>query len=116
MNKKTSNHELSTPLPHREGQGEGLLGGSAMDRQIPVSEQRRRKLRRAAVAVAIAVAVLGAGAWLGTQMIPTLDRQAPMFTEADRGTIDVSVSATGRMVPAFEEIIVSPIRWQILEG
>ena len=33
MNKKTSNHELSTPLPHREGQGEGLLGGSAMDRQ-----------------------------------------------------------------------------------
>ena len=47
-----------------------------MDRAIPVSEQRRRKVRRAAVAVAIAVAVLGAGAWLGTQMIPTLDRKA----------------------------------------
>ena len=45
-----------------------------MDRAIPVNEQRRRKLRRITVAVAIAVAVLGAGAWLGTQMIPTLDR------------------------------------------
>ena len=80
-----------------------------MDRAIPVSEQRRRKLRRIAVAVAIAVAVLGAGAWLGTQMIPTLDRKALIISEVDRGTIDVSVSATGRIVPAFEEIIVSPI-------
>ena len=86
-----------------------------MDRAIPVSEQRRRKLRRAAVAVAIAIAVLGAGAWLGTQMIPTLDRKALIISEVDRGTIDVSVSATGRIVPAFEEIIVSPISSKILE-
>ena len=85
-----------------------------MDRAIPVSEQRRRKLRRAAVAVAIAIAVLGAGAWLGTQMIPTLDRKALIISEVDRGTIDVSVSATGRIVPAFEEIIVSPISSKIL--
>ena len=86
-----------------------------MDRAIPVSEQRRRKLRRAAVAVAIVLAVLGAGAWLGTQMIPALDRKALIISEVDRGTIDVSVSATGRIVPAFEEIIVSPISSQILE-
>ena len=86
-----------------------------MDRAIPVSEQRRRKLRRAAVAVAIAIAVLGAGAWLGTQMIPTLDRKALIISAVDRGTIDVSVSATGRIVPAFEEIIVSPISSKILE-
>ena len=86
-----------------------------MDRAIPVSEQRRRKLRRITVAVAIAVAVLGAGAWLGTQMIPTLDRKALIISEVDRGTIDVSVSATGRIVPAFEEIIVSPISSKILE-
>ena len=86
-----------------------------MDRAIPVSEQRRRKLRRTAMAIAIAVAVLGAGAWLGTQMIPTLDRKALIISEVDRGTIDVSVSATGRIVPAFEEIIVSPISSQILE-
>ena len=86
-----------------------------MDRQIPVSEQRRRKLRRAAVAVAIAIAVLSAGAWLGSQMMPTLDRKALVISKVDRGTIDVSVSATGRIVPAFEEIIVSPISSKILE-
>ncbi len=40
---------------------------------------------------------------------------ARIISEVDRGTIDVSVSATGRIVPAFEEIIVSPISSQILE-
>ncbi|MBR5092773.1 MAG: efflux RND transporter periplasmic adaptor subunit, partial [Bacteroidales bacterium] len=86
-----------------------------MDRQIPVSEQRKRKIRKAVIGVAVAVAVLSIGAWLGTQMIPTLDRKALIISEVDRGTIDVSVSATGRIVPAFEEIIVSPISSKILE-
>ena len=86
-----------------------------MDRQIPLGEQRRRKIKRATVGMAVAVAVLGAGAWLGTQMIPTIERKTLIISEVDRGTIDVSVSATGRIVPAFEEIIVSPISSQILE-
>ena len=86
-----------------------------MDRQIPVSEQRRRKLKRWGIGVAIALAVLAAGAWLGTQMLPTLNRKALVISEVDRGTIDVSVSATGRVVPAFEETITSPISAQILE-
>ena len=73
-----------------------------MDRAIPVSELRKRKMKRMAVAVAVVMAVLGAGAWLGTQMIPTLDHKALIISEVDRGTIDVSVSATGRIVPAFE--------------
>ena len=115
MRKKITDNQVSTPLPRREGSGEGLQGGSAMDRQIPVSEQRRRKMKRIAIGLGVAVVVLGAGAWLGAQMIPTLDRKALIISEVDRGTVDVSVSATGRIVPAFEEIIVSPISSQILE-
>ena len=65
-----------------------------MDRQIPVSEQRKRKIRKAVIGVAVAVAVLSIGAWLGSQMMPTLDRKALVISEVDRGTIDVSVSAT----------------------
>ena len=86
-----------------------------MDRQIPVSVQRKRKMKRAAIGVAVAVAVLSIGAWLDSQMMPTLDRKALVISEVDRGTIDVNVSATGRIVPAFEEIIVSPISSKILE-
>ena len=86
-----------------------------MDRPIPVSEQRRRKLKRAAAGLAVALAVLGAGGWLGALMAPSVERKALVISEVDRGTIDVSVSATGRVVPAFEEIITSPISSQILE-
>ena len=86
-----------------------------MDRQIPVSEQRKRKIKKAAMWTGGFLAVLGIATWLGTQMITTLDKKALIISEVDRGTIDVSVSATGKIVPAFEEIIVSPISSQILE-
>ena len=86
-----------------------------MDRQIPVSVQRKRKIKRTALWVGSFLAVLGAATWLGTQMIPTLDRKALVISDVNRGTIDVSVSATGRIVPAFEEVIVSPISSRILE-
>lgn len=86
-----------------------------MDRQIPVSEQRKKKIRKIAIAATVAVVVLGIGAWLGSMMMPSIDRKKLMISEVDRGTIDVSVSATGNVVPAFEEIIISPISAKILE-
>ena len=86
-----------------------------MDRQIPVEEQRKRKVRRVMVVVAIVAVMSGIAAWLGMQMMSSVSRQALVFSEVDRGTIDVSVSATGCVVPAFEEVIISPISSQILE-
>ncbi len=38
-----------------------------------------------------------------------------VFSQVSRGTIEVSVSASGKVVPAFEEIINSPISTRILE-
>lgn len=38
-----------------------------------------------------------------------------VFSEVSKGTIEVSVSASGKVVPAFEEIINSPINTRILE-
>ena len=86
-----------------------------MDRAIPAIEQRKRKLKKVAMWIGGFLAVLGIAAWLGTQMMTTVERKSLIISEVDRGTIDVSVSATGRIVPAFEEIIVSPISSQILE-
>ncbi len=86
-----------------------------MDRQISVKVQRKRKVRQVMVVVAIVTVVSGIAAWLGRQMMPSVNRKALVFSEVDRGTIDVSVSATGRVVPAFEEVIISPISSQILE-
>lgn len=38
-----------------------------------------------------------------------------VFSTVDKGTIEVSVSASGKVVPAFEEIINSPINTRIVE-
>ena len=86
-----------------------------MDRQIPVNEQRKRKIKKAAMWTGGFLVVMGLATWLGTQMMTSVERKTLIISEVDRGTIDVSVSATGRIVPAFEEVIVSPISSQILE-
>ena len=65
-----------------------------MDRQIPVSEQRKRKLKKAAMWTGGFLGVLGIATWLGTQMITTLNKKTIIISEVDRGTIDVSVFAT----------------------
>ena len=111
MNKNTTSQIQSAPSLAGRAGGES----SAMDRAIPVSEQRKRKMKKASMWIGGFVVVMGLATWLGTQMITTLDKKALIISEVDRGTIDVSVTATGKIVPAFEEIIVSPISSQILE-
>ena len=86
-----------------------------MDRAIPVSVQRKRKIKKAAMWTGGFLAILCVATWLGTQMITSVDRKTLIISDVDRGTIDVSVSATGTIVPAFEEVIVSPINSKILE-
>ena len=48
-------------------------------------------------------------------MRSSVNRKDLVFSEVDNGTIEVSVSATGKVVPAFEEIINSPINTRIVE-
>ena len=86
-----------------------------MDRQIPLRVQRRNKLIRAGKWLGGFLVVMAAGAWVGSRMLTAVDRKALVVSAVDRGTIEVSVTATGRIVPAFEEVITSPISSRILE-
>ncbi|MDE6335146.1 MAG: HlyD family efflux transporter periplasmic adaptor subunit [Muribaculaceae bacterium] len=86
-----------------------------MDREIPDSQRRKRKrlkfIRICVVVVVAAVAVVGLGSLMRTS-VAVSDLK---IATADLGTIDVTVTGSGTVSPAFEEIITSPINSRIVE-
>lgn len=85
-----------------------------MDRNIPIEEIRKRKVMIAVRVVALIVTVI-VGVIIGVQFLrDSLYLKDLNISEVDRGTIEVSVSATGT-VRAFDEIINSPVSTRILE-
>lgn len=86
-----------------------------MDREISkeVRDKERKKkfIKYGAIGVAAVVCI----AVLISFMRSSVNRKDLVFSEVDNGTIEVSVSASGKVVPAFEEIINSPINTRIVE-
>ncbi len=86
-----------------------------MDREIPKevrNKERRKKLIKYGVTGVVAIVAIGL---LISLMRSSVKRKDLVFSEVDNGTIEVSVSASGQVVPAFEEIINSPINTRIIE-
>ena len=86
-----------------------------MDREIP-KEVQRKKLRRQIIKTGIGIAgFAGIIVFITSIMQTSLKRKDLQISTADRGSIEVSVNASGKVVPAFEEIINSPIHSRIVE-
>jgi HlyD family secretion protein len=86
-----------------------------MDREI--SKEVRRKERRKQL---IKIMTGAGGAVLAVGLVisalqDSLSRKDLHMSTVDRGVIEVSVSASGKVIPAFEEIINSPIHSRIVE-
>lgn len=86
-----------------------------MDREISkeqrVREQRKIWIKWGGALLAGILAVV----CIMNFMQQSLQAKDLVFSVVDEGSIDVSVSASGKVVPAFEEIINSPINSRILE-
>lgn len=86
-----------------------------MDREIPKevrNKERNKKIIRfsaSGIVGIIGISVLISLLRTGVQ------KKDLVFSTVDKGTIEVSVSASGKVVPAFEEIINSPINTRIVE-
>ena len=86
-----------------------------MDREIPKKVQQKEQIKRftkwgivSGISVGIVILIIS---FLQT----SLTRKNLILSVVDRGIIEVSVSASGKVVPAFEEIINSPINSRIVE-
>lgn len=86
-----------------------------MDREISKAEQRKEQRKQ--------FIKIGAGVGIGIALIAvvisflqtSLNREDLTISTVDKGVIEVSVSASGKVIPAFEEIINSPINSRIVE-
>lgn len=86
-----------------------------MDREIPKEERRRESMKNrmkvAGVFLAIAVIVAVVILLLGEKV----NEKELTISAAERGTIESSVSASGKIVPLYEQAIVSPVGTKIME-
>lgn len=86
-----------------------------MDREISREVQKKEQRKQ--------IMKIGAGVLVGIGIVSvvisfmqtSLNRKDLSLSVVDKGVIEVSVSASGKVIPAFEEIINSPINSRILE-
>lgn len=86
-----------------------------MDREIPKEVRKKEQLRQyvkwgggLAGAIVLIVTVM-------SFMQTSVKRKDLTVSVTDKGSIEVSVNASGKVIPAFEEVINSPINSRILE-
>ena len=86
-----------------------------MDREIPLKERKKATMRKvwrigaavAAIGLTVAAAIHLAGS--------KVDMKNVELSTVDMGDLQVSVTASGSVVPEYQEIIVSPISTRIVE-
>ena len=86
-----------------------------MDREIPKEVRKKERNQKIMKVGGIGVAIVVCMAMLISFMQSSVKRRDLVLSTVDNGTIEVSVSASGKVVPAFEEIINSPINSRIVE-
>ena len=87
-----------------------------MDREIPKEVRQKERNKRIVKVGGISAGIIVGMAVLISFMQSSVKRRDINLSTVDKGTIEVSVSASGKVVPAFEEIINSPINSRINEA
>lgn len=86
-----------------------------MDREIS-KEVRRKEQRKQIIKIGAGVGSIVLLVAVVISFLQTsLNRKDITISKVDKGVIEVSVSASGKVIPAFEEIINSPINSRIVE-
>lgn len=85
-----------------------------MDRTIDPGVRRRQIARRAATSLALVVVIAGAWVWASAWARPSVSRSRIRTAAIDRGLIEASITASGTVVPEFEQILSSPIDARVI--
>ncbi|MGH9836567.1 MAG: efflux RND transporter periplasmic adaptor subunit, partial [Blastocatellia bacterium] len=86
-----------------------------MDREIDLSFRRKQMMKRTVMAIAL-IAVLASGFIFGPRLIePSVARARIRTAKVDSGPMEAQITASGTVVPEFEQVISSPVNARILK-
>lgn len=85
-----------------------------MDRQISPERLKREKQRRYLIMAATAIILFFGGWWFLSSMQSSVSLASLRLGRVDRGEVQIATSASGEVVPAFEEMITSPIQARLI--
>lgn len=86
-----------------------------MDRVIPKKEIIRQRNRNIAKIAAITAVVIVLLSGFISKLKTSVSLSEIILSEATTGSIEISLSATGKVAPYFERVITSPINSQVVE-
>jgi HlyD family secretion protein len=85
-----------------------------MDRPLDLPTLRRRRLARASRVALPAALALAALLLLAGRLRPSVERDRLRTARVERGAIEEVLDASGTVVPAFEELLASPVEARVL--
>lgn len=86
-----------------------------MDREIPLDIRKKEKRKQIIKYGSVIIAVIAVVIFILSFLESSISHKNIVLGTADKGTIEVTVNASGKVMPLTEEIIVSPINSRILE-
>ncbi|HOP06698.1 MAG TPA: efflux RND transporter periplasmic adaptor subunit [candidate division Zixibacteria bacterium] len=86
-----------------------------MDREIPQHEIKRKKAWRWLKLMLISVFLIIAVLMLRAFISPSVDRHRILVSTAEIGDVEASISASGVVVPEYEQVITAPVQTTVQE-
>jgi HlyD family secretion protein len=86
-----------------------------VDRPIDPDVTRRQSRKRVAMGGTVLSLAVVAYLWLPALVSPSLSRDRIRTATVERGPVDATISASGLVVPAVEQVITSPVEARVLK-
>ena len=93
---------------------DGAVQPDPMDRPLDPGFRRRRRFRQITRSLAGLAALVSLFVWLPGWMRPSVDSGRIRTAQVQRGAVEETITASGTVVPQFEQILFSPVNTRLV--
>src|SRR5262249_31955655 len=86
-----------------------------MDREIDASHRRKQLLRRTLLIAGVVGVIAAVFVWGPRLLQASVARTQIRTARVDSGPIEAQITATGKVVPEFEQVLSSPVNARVLK-